>query len=90
MAIVEEALSIKPKTKQIADLLKSLKLEGKKILFVLPKLMKEGFVLSARNIANTTLIGATTLNPHTVFDNEIIFFVGDALQTLEKHLTSEK
>ena len=66
------------------------KLEDKKILFVLPKLEKDGFVLSTRNIARATLTGATTLNPYIVFDNEAIIFVGDALKTLETHLKSEK
>jgi len=90
MALVKESLSIKPKTKKVADLLKTLKLEDKKILFVLPKLEKDGFVLSTRNIARATLTGATTLNPYIVFDNEAIIFVGDALKTLETHLKSEK
>jgi len=90
IALVKESLSIKPKTKQIADLLNTLKFEGKKILFVVPKLEKDGFVLSTRNIASATLVGATTLNPYTVFNNEVIIFVGDALQTLEKHLTTEQ
>ncbi len=90
IALVKESLLIKPKTKQIADLLNTLKFEGKKILFVVPKLEKDGFVLSTRNIASATLVGATTLNPYTVFNNEVIIFVGDALQTLEKHLTTEQ
>ena len=90
IALDKETLSIKPKTKQIADLLKTLKFEGKKVLFILPKLEKGGFVLSTRNIASASLIGATTLNPYTVFDNSAIIFVGDALKTLEDHLASEK
>ncbi len=90
MALVKESLSIKPKTKKVADLLKTLKLEGKKVLFIVPKLEKDGFVLSTRNIASATLSGATNLNPYMVFDNEAIIFVGDALTTLENHLNSEK
>lgn len=90
IGVDKDALSMKPKTKKIADLLNTLKLSGKKILFVLPQLSKNGFVLSSRNIARISLIGATTLNPYEVFQSDVLVFVGDALDVLVKHLTVKK
>ncbi len=76
---------MKPKTKIIADFLKVADIDERKVLFVLPKVSREGFVLSARNISNSSLIQADTLNPYAVLNTRQLVFVGDALQKLEEH-----
>jgi large subunit ribosomal protein L4 len=81
----EEAMTIKPKTKQVVDFIAALKLQKKKVLFVLPKVEKSGFVLSTRNIQNIDIIQADTINPYEVLNHSSVIFVGKALESLEKH-----
>lgn len=79
------ALTMKPKTKEISQFIKKTELEGKKILFVLPEMKKEGLVLSARNIKNIDMVQATTVNPYEILNHGKVVFVGDAVKKLENH-----
>lgn len=79
------SLTMKPKTKEVATFVKKTEMDGKKILFVLPEMKKEGFVLSARNIENIDMVQATTINPYEVLNHGKVVFVGDAIKKLEDH-----
>ena len=85
MALEGAAIEMKPKTKEVSIFLKSLKLNSKKVLVVLPNVAKNGLLLSARNIPNVEITQSSTVNPYAVLNNKKIIFVGDALKTLEKH-----
>lgn len=83
------SLEIKPKTKDVSAFLKSLKIDTKKVLVVLPAVTKNGLMLSARNIPNVEITQSSTVNPYAVLNNKHIVFVGDALKTLESHFLAK-
>lgn len=83
--ILEDVSDMKPKTKDVSAFMKAIKVEGKKVMFVLPKVEKKGFVLSARNIDNVNIVQADTINPYTVLNARELIFVGDAMKKLEEH-----
>ncbi len=86
--LTEEIVDMKPKTKMIADFINAVKIEGKKILFVLPKVTRSSFVLSARNIPEVEIVQADTINPYIVLHTKELIFVGDAMKKLEEHFIS--
>ena len=81
----EDIASIKPKTKTIADFMKTLSIEGRKVMFVLPQIARNGFVLSARNLPNVEIAQADTINPYAILNTNELVFVGGALKKLEEH-----
>lgn len=85
MALDGATLEMKPKTKVVSAFLKSLKIDNKKVLVVLPEVTKNGFMLSTRNISNVEIIQSSTVNPYTVLNHTSIVFVGDAIKSLETH-----
>ena len=85
LGLAKEAEKIEPETKRIADFLKNIKMSGKKVVFLVSKLEKNGFVLSIRNIPNVKVLQVTTVNPYEVMKNDVVVFVGDAIETLENH-----
>ncbi len=89
MALDGAAIAMKPKTKDVSAFLKSLKIDTKKVLVVLPEVAKNGFMLSSRNIPNVEIIQASTVNPYSVLNNSTIMFVGDALKSLENHFLAK-
>jgi len=81
----EEALSVKAKTKQIASFLEVSGMADTSVLFVLPEMSKNGFVLSARNIPGVDFVQSTTINPYAVLKHSSVVFVASALKKLEEH-----
>lgn len=79
------ALTMKPKTKEVSQFVKKTEIEGKKTLFVLPEMKKEGLVLSARNMKNVDMVPAATINPYEVLNHSKVVLVGDAVKALETH-----
>lgn len=62
-----------PKTKLYADMLKSLKLEDKKTLFVVNE-QNKNLYLSSRNLRDTKVVTASKLNTYDIIDcNQIVF-----------------
>jgi len=80
----------KLKTKNISQFLKILKLIGKKVVFVLPSMIKNNFVLASRNIEKVSMTQATSLNTYEVLRAEKIIFFEDAIKTLEKHFLNHE
>ncbi|MBI3366089.1 50S ribosomal protein L4 [Candidatus Roizmanbacteria bacterium] len=78
-------LSIEPKTKFVAEFLSNAGLQNKKVLFVLPKMEKNNFILASRNIPYVQFETATSLNPYMLLAAEKIIFIDDSLSVLEKH-----
>ena len=83
-----ESLTIKPKTKTIAEFLNTTKIGNSKVLFVLSEVNGNGFVMSVRNIPNVEIMQAHTINPYAILNSKQIIFVGDALKTLEEHFVT--
>lgn len=89
LGLSDEAMNIKPKTKEISAFLKKLDINTKRILLVLPKLGKNNLVLASRNISNIELADVRSLNPYVVLRQDAIIFLKDALSVLEKHFLNK-
>ena len=75
-----------PKTKEFLSVLKNLKIEGKKVLFVLPESNKNVY-LSARNIERANVAIASALNTYNVLNAETLVVTENSLKAIENILS---
>lgn len=81
----DELFSLKEiKTKIVYDLLKKLKIENKKILFVLPQ-KKTNFYFASRNISNTSFINSQSINSYDILRNQKIVFFESSFEEIKKN-----
>ena len=85
IVVVEDFDFEAPKTKEGVALLKNLKVEGRKSLFVLPGANKVVY-LSARNIERVNVMPAEALNTYKVLDAQVMVVTEDALNVIERNL----
>lgn len=85
VGLSDKAFTIEPKTKNIAQLLKKIEFEHKKVLFVFPKMENSNLTKAVRNIDSTSLIDAKSLNAYEVLNANKIMFVESALPILVEH-----
>ncbi len=96
----EEAITVvksfsydEPKTKQIIDLLDALKLNGKKVLILIPEVSKNIF-LSARNIPGVLVLEANKPTTYDIMNADALLFLDDAIPVLEStfanHIVEEE
>jgi large subunit ribosomal protein L4 len=71
-----------PKTKEIVNIAKNLKVDGKKLLFVLPETNKNVY-LSARNLQRTEVMEAATINTYKVLDADVLLITEKSLETID-------
>lgn len=84
--IVVEDFNIEvPKTKDFVNILKNLKVEGKKSLFVLPEANKSVY-LSARNLKGTDVTLAALLNSYKILNADVLVVSEGSLQTINSIL----
>lgn len=83
ITIVENFTFEAPKTKAFLAVENALKVEGKKVLFVLAG-SDSNVVLSARNIPNTRTIRANDINTYAVMNNNGMVLTEDALEIVNK------
>jgi large subunit ribosomal protein L4 len=88
IAIVEDFNFAAPKTKQYLSLLKSLALDGKKTLLVLPD-ANSNIVLSTRNIQNAKVVTADQINTYDVMNAEQLILVESSLSKIDNLLNKE-
>lgn len=74
-----------PNTKQYLAMLKSLSLNDKKTLFVLPELNKN-VVLSGRNVQKTKVITAAQINTYDVMNADNLVFAESSLASINSSL----
>lgn len=79
-----EAKSFPPKTKLVVKFLKKLGNKSKNILFVLPKIEKNNFILATRNIKDVTMIDGMSLNAYEILKAQTILINDEALDVLKK------
>jgi large subunit ribosomal protein L4 len=73
ISILDEINIDAPKTKLYADMLKNLKLDDKKTLFVVNE-QNKNLYLSSRNLRGTKVVTASKLNTYDIIDcNQIVF-----------------
>ena len=83
--VVDELKLETPKTKELANLLKSLKLDTVSTL-VIVKELDENMILASRNIPNILLIEAGEINVLDLIAAEKVLFTKEALNAIEEVL----
>ena len=84
--VVEDFTFEAPKTKEFINIVKNLKVEGKKLLLVLPESNKNVY-LSARNLQRTEVILASSLNSYKVLNADVLVVTENSLKTIDGILT---
>lgn len=84
--VVEDFTFEAPKTKEFINIVKNLKVEGKKLLLVLPESNKNVY-LSARNLQRTEVILASSLNAYKVLNADVLVMAEKSLETIDRILT---
>lgn len=85
IVIVEDFTLDAPKTKDFVNIAKSLKVEGKKSLLVLPEANKNVY-LSARNLQQAEVMTASTLNTYKVLNADVLVVTENSLKVIDNIL----
>jgi len=88
IAVVEDFNFDAPKTKQYLAMLKSLSLDGKKTLLVLPE-TNNGIVLSGRNIQNAKIVTADQINTYDVMNAEQLILIESSVSKIDNLLNKQ-
>ena len=81
LIVLEDFTVSAPKTREVASMLKAIKLDGKKVLMLLP-LADEMFVKSARNIAGVTTFPADKISAYDVLSHGKLVIFKSAIETI--------
>ena len=84
--VVEDFTLEAPKTKDFLNIVKNLKVEGKKVLVVLPTEDKNVY-LSARNLKEAQVMGAANINTYKILNADAVIIAESSLETSDKILT---
>jgi large subunit ribosomal protein L4 len=74
-----------PKTKNVVEIINIFKLNGKRVLFVVPE-KKSNLILSARNLQDTKVMLADSLNTYDILNANVLFFMESAFDKVEQVL----
>lgn len=83
--VIEDFNFEAPKTKDFVNITKNLKVDGKKLLLLLPGLNKNVY-LSARNLPRTEVMIASTLNAYKVLNADVLVMTEDSLKSINETL----
>lgn len=84
--VVEDFDLDAPKTKEIIKIAKSLKIDGKKVLLVLPEAQNNVY-LSARNLQKTQVTTAAQVNTYGILHADVLVVTENSLKTIDEILT---
>lgn len=84
--VVEDFTFEAPKTKDFLNIVKNLKVDGKKVLVVLPAEDKNVY-LSARNLKEAQVMGAANINTYKILNADAVIIAESSLETIDKILT---
>ena len=84
--VVEDFNYETPKTKQFIEMMKNLKVEGKKVLILMPADDKNVY-LSARNLQKAEVMGAAKLNAYKTMNADVVVMCESAVKTIDEILT---
>ena len=84
--VVEDFNFEAPKTKDFVNISKNLKVDGKKVLLLLPEVNKNVY-LSARNLQRAEVMLATSLNSYKVLNADVVVITENSLKTIDGILT---
>ena len=85
IVVVEDFNLDAPKTKDFVNITKNLKVDGKKLLLVLPETNKNVY-LSARNLQGTDVMAASTINTYKVLNADVLVMTENSLKTIDEIL----
>lgn len=85
IVVVEDFNFDAPKTKDFVNITKNLKVDGKKLLLVLPEVNKNVY-LSARNLQGTDVMLASTINSYKVLNADVLVMTENSLKTIDEIL----
>ena len=80
--VVEDFNFEAPKTKDFVNIAKNLKVDGKKLLFLLPEANKNVF-LSARNLQKAHVMVAKDVNTYKILDADVLIVTENSLKAVE-------
>ena len=80
--VVEDFNFEAPKTKDFVNIAKNLKVDGKKLLLLLPEANKNVF-LSARNLQKAHVIVAKDVNTYKILDADVLIVTENSLKAVE-------
>lgn len=86
IVVVQDFTMEAPKTKDFVNITKNLKVEGKKLLLLLPEVNKNVF-LSSRNLQRTNVMTATQLNAYKVLNADVLVITENSLKAIDSILT---
>lgn len=84
--VVEDFDFDAPKTKDIIKIAKNLKIDGKKVLLVLPEAQNNVY-LSARNLQKTQVTTAAQVNTYGILHADVLVVTENSLKTINEILT---
>lgn len=83
--VIEDFSFEAPKTKSVVDIISSFKMNGKKVLFVVPE-SNPNLHLSSRNLPNTKVMLANSLNTYDILNANVLLFLESAFDKVEQVL----
>ena len=86
IVVVEDFATEAPKTKDFVNITKNLKVEGKKLLLLLPEVNKNVY-LSTRNLQRAEVMTATALNAYKVLNSDVLVITENSLKAIDSILT---
>ena len=85
IVVVEDFAMDAPKTKEFVNIAKNLKVDGKKILLVLPGVNKNVY-LSARNLQRTEVMQASSINTYKILNADVLVVTENSLKAIDETL----
>ena len=86
IVVLEDFTMEASKTKDFVNITKNLKVEGKKLLLLLPEVNKNVF-LSSRNLQRAEVMTATAVNAYKVLNSEVLVITENSLKAIESILS---
>lgn len=86
IVVLEDFTMEAPKTKDFVNITKNLKVEGKKLLLLLPEVNKNVF-LSSHNLQRAEVMTATAVNAYKVLNSEVLVITENSLKAIESILS---
>ena len=82
LVVVEDFTMDAPKTKDFVNIAKNLKVDGKKVLLLLPEVNKNVY-LSARNLQKAEVMTASALNSYKVLNADVLVVTENSLKAID-------
>ena len=80
--VVEDFNFEAPKTKEFVNLAKNLKVDGKKVLLLMPEVNKN-VVLSARNLQRSEVMLASSINAYKILNADVMVITENSLKVID-------